>query len=442
MGEITLELHLGFQIPESGLTINGLIGGLKESVGKMHGAILESLMKALEERLINEMIQNHPERYRRNGSQSKPRYLKSSLGTIPYRFAQLRDQQSGRSLMPLVEALAIPAYDHYLEDALEPGMGLSVHVSYRRATSEVERIGGVSMSHTTVHRRLQELAGRHDPFGPMKDKAFRFLVVDGTKVHLQGRLGKDLGQVEMRWALASLGSLSRFEPVGFWIDTAWAQIRKELEERVDYPKLEVLFCDGGQGIEENLLHPGMKPQRCQWHGKREFPYFLYADGFKKAEQQSLVEKLQAVPVMTLTQADVEKLRPEDRPLVEQMVAKTKQGFEQLLQALDPQRYPRTRTYIENLMEPVTTFLKHWLENNEVIPLTTNAIENAFSRVNNRIKRVGRRWSEAGLLNWLKVTFYKIFKSELWTKLWNSERDFPKIKLVSLQISWRWSNAIT
>ena len=169
---------------------------------------------------------------------------------------------------------------------------------------------------------------------------------------------------------------------------------------------------------------------------------MYADGFKKAEQQSLVEKLQAVPVMTLTQADVEKLRPEDRPLVEQMVAKTKQGFEQLLEALDPQRYPRTRTYIENLMAPVTTFLKHWLENGEVIPLTTNAIENAFSRVNNRIKRVGRRWSEAGLLNWLKVTFYKIFKSELWTKLWNTERDFPKIKLVSLQISWRWSNAIT
>jgi hypothetical protein len=368
--------------------------------------------------------------------------LKSSLGTIPYHFAQLRDQHSGRSLTPLVEALAIPAYDHYLEEALEPGIGLSVHVSYRRATSEVERIGGVSMSHTTVHRRLQELAASHDPFGPMKERAFRFLLVDGTKVHLQGALGKDLGQVQMRWALASVGSPSCFEPVGFWIDTHWAQIRKELEERVDYHKLEVLFCDGEQGIEENLLHPAMKPQRCQWHGKREFPYFLYADGFKKAEQQSLVEKLKAVPVMTLTHNDMEKLRPEDRPLVEQMVEKTQQGFEQLLQALDPQRYPRTRTYIENLMAPVTTFLKHWLANGEVIPLTTNAIENAFSRVNNRIKRVGRRWSEAGLLNWLKVTFYKIFKPELWTTLWNGEQDFPKIKLISLQISWRWSNAIT
>jgi len=442
LGEITLELHLVFEIPESGLTINGLIGGLKQAVGQIHGAILQSVMKAMEERLIDAMVHSDPERYRRNGSQSKARYLKSSLGAIPYRFAQLRDQHSGCSLTPLVGALAIPAYDHYLEEALEPGIGLSVHVSYRRASSEVERIGGQSMSHTTVHRRLQELAQSHDPFGVMKERAFRFLLVDGTKVHLQGLAGKDLGHVEMRWAMASVGSLSRFEPVGFWIDTEWREIRKELEERLDYSRLEVLFSDGGPGIAESLLHPSMKPQRCQWHGKREFPYFLYADGFKKAEQQSLVEKLKAVPVMTLTQADVEKLRPEDRPLVEQMVEKTQQGFEQLLQALDPQRYPRTRTYIENLMVPVTTFLKHWLANGEVIPLTTNAIENAFSRVNNRIKRVGRRWSEAGLLNWLKVTFYKIFKPELWTTLWNSERDFPKIKLTSLQVSWRWSNAIT
>ena len=48
---------------------------------------------------------------------------------------------------------------------------------------------------------------------------------------------------------------------------------------------------------------------------------------------------------------MEKLRPEDRPLVEQMVEKTQQGFEQLLQALDPQRYPRTRTYIVSDRKP-------------------------------------------------------------------------------------------
>lgn len=442
MSEITLDLHLVFEIPESGLMINGLIGGLKESMGRIDGEILVNLMQAYEEHVIEAMIDNDPQRYRRNGRQSKPRHLKCCLGTISYHFAQLRDRQSGGSVMPLVKALAIPAYEQYLEEAMEPGIGLTVHVSYRRARSEVERIAGQSMSHTTVHARLQKMARSHEPFGSMKDRTFRFLVVDGTKIHLQGPGGKDLGQVEMRWALASLGASNRFEPIGFWIDTEWREIRKELEQRLDYNQLEVLFSDGGPGIAESLLHPGMQPQRCQWHGKRDFPYLLYADGFKKAEQHSLVEKLQAVPVMTLTQSDMEKLRPEDRPLVEQMVEKTQQGFEQLLGALDPQRYPRTRSYIENLMAPVTTFLRHWLDNGEVIPLTTNAIESAFSRVNNRIKRVGRRWSEQGLLNWLKVTFYKIFKPELWSTLWNGEKDFAKIKLTSLQISWRWSNAIT
>jgi hypothetical protein len=63
-------------------------------------------------------------------------------------------------------------------------------------------------------------------------------------------------------------------------------------------------------------------------------------------------------------------------------------------------------------------------------------------VNNRIKRVGRRWSEQGLLNWLKVTFYKIFKPELWSTLWDNAGNCSKIKLVSLQIFWRWSNAVT
>jgi hypothetical protein len=140
LSEITLDLHLVFEIPESRLLINGLIGGLKESVGRIHGEILVNLLQALEERLIATMIHNHPGRYRRNGRQSKPRHLKCSLGKIPYRFAQLRDRQSRRSVMPLVEGLVIPAYEQYLEEALEPGIGLTVHVSYRRAQSEVERI--------------------------------------------------------------------------------------------------------------------------------------------------------------------------------------------------------------------------------------------------------------------------------------------------------------
>lgn len=438
-----MDLRLVFKIPDSGLKINGLIQGFKENSSQIHETILTTLMKALEERAIERLLQKDPQRYRRNGHQSKPRRLKCSLGTISYRFAQVVDRQKGRSFRPLAETLSIPANEHYLEEALEAPMGLTIHVAYRRATSEVERISGQSMSHSTVHKRLQAFAQEHCPFGEMKGIAFRFLIVDGTKVHLQGPLGKDLGQAEMRWALASQNPSGPFEPVGFWINTEWSQIRKDLEERIDYQQLQVLFSDGGPGIEENLLRAGMDHQRCQWHGKRDFPYLLYADGLKKTEQLPLLEKMNSIPAMHLTKSQLEQLLPEDRPLIEQIAQKTQQGFQDLLDALDPKKYPKARTYIENLMKPMTTFLAWWLHKGEVIPLNTNAIESAFSQVCTRIKKVGKRWSEKGLLNWLKIAFYKIFKPELWSYLWlDKEKPLPKIQLISAQASCYWSGGIT
>ena len=107
----------------------------------------------------------------------------------------------------------------------------------------------------------------------------------------------------------------------------------------------MLFCDGGPGIEDNLLAEGLKAQRCEWHAKRDFPYLLYADGFKKAEQQSLVEKLESVPVMTLTHNDMEKLRPEDRPLVEQMVEEYPTGLRAIAPgARSPTLSPHSNLY--------------------------------------------------------------------------------------------------
>jgi hypothetical protein len=437
-----MDLRLVFKIPDSGLRINGLIRGLKESSSEIHETILTTLMKALEKRAMERLLQKDPERYGRNGHQSKSRHLKCSLGTISYRFAQVVDRRKGRSFTPLAEALSIPAYEHYLEDALEPPIGLSIHVSFRRATSEIERIQGQCMSHTTVHSRLQKFAHEHNPFGDLKGIPFEFLLVDGTKVHLQGPSGKDLGKVEMRWALASLGSESRFEPVGFWIDTDWAQIRKDLQRRLNYKKLKILFSDGGPGIQENLLRKGMDHQRCLWHGKREFPYLLYADGAKKVKQAPFLDQLQSIPIMNLSKSQMERLRPEDRPLVEQISKQTQQGFQALLEALSPEKYPRARAYIENLIQPVTTFLSWWLKKGEIIPLNTNAIESAFSHVCNRIKRVGRRWSEKGLLNWLQVVFYKIFRPDLWNLQWQGKKRFPKIKLISVQAACYWSSAIT
>ncbi len=443
MSEITLDLRLVFKIPRTGLRINGLIQGLKESAPKIHETILTTLMQALEEQVIEAILQKDPQRFKRNGHQNKPRCLRCSLGKISYRMAQLMDLKTEKTFQPLRKALALPAHDHYLEEALESSIGLAMHVSYRRSVNEVERIQGQSPAHTTLHARLQEIAQNLEPFGNLKNKPFRHLLADGTKVHLQGDRGQDLGQVEMRWVLASLGFPSPFEPVGFWIDTDWQTIRQDLNQRLDYKKLKFLFSDGGPGISESLLAPWMKPQRCLWHGKREFPYLLYADRAKKRNQKSFLEKMQSIPVFHFTQLQMEQLRPEDRPQIAQITKQTQKGFEELLEALDPEKYPRARAYIENLMKPVTTFLSWWLKKGEILPLTTNALESAFSQVKNRIKRIGRRWSEPGLLNWLKLTFYKVLQSDLWNQIWNHRKKrLPKIRLISIQASFTWENTST
>jgi hypothetical protein len=441
LGEITLDLRLDFKIPSSKLTINGLVLGLKEAAPQIMETILTTLLEAIEEKAVARQVEKDPQRYCKNGHQSKPRQFSCSLCDFSYRFAQLKDRKTGRSLMPLVKALSIPEQVRFLEEALEPGIGLCAHVSYRRAAAEVERIRGQRMSHTTIHRRLQEFARTHAPFGDLKERPFVWLLVDGTKVHLQGKKGKDLGQAEMRWALASEGEGKPFELVGFWIDTSWKTIRKDLAKRLTYTDLRVLFSDGGPGIVENLLSSQMRDQRCVWHGKHDFPYILYTAGLKKPEQQPFIDQLNAIAAMRMTKAQLEELKPQDRAYVQQLSKQTQQGFEQLLTALEP--YPKARTYIENLVRPVTTFLRWWLQNGEALPLTTNAIESHFSQVCNRIKRIGRRWSDRGLLNWLTMCFYKIFKPELWGLQWeNTPRKIVKIRLRSVDATYQWSAAIT
>ncbi|MEA3485392.1 MAG: hypothetical protein U9R03_01650, partial [Candidatus Aerophobetes bacterium] len=167
---------------------------------------------------------------------------------------------------------------------------------------------------------------------------------------LQGCRGTKMGKYEMRWALASLGENEPFEPVGFWINKSWGKIKKDLKNHLDYNRLEVLFFDGGPGIEEALLEKGMRHQRYVLHGKRDFSYILYIDGLKKAEQIPLREKLSAIPVFQFNKEKLEELSPEDLLKVKALAEKTKQGFREMIDLLDPQRYPRARSYIENLSQ--------------------------------------------------------------------------------------------
>ena len=79
MGEITLDLRLDFKIPSSKLTINGLVLGLKEAAPQIMETILTTLLEAIEEKAVERQVEKDPERYCKNGHQSKPRKFSCSL---------------------------------------------------------------------------------------------------------------------------------------------------------------------------------------------------------------------------------------------------------------------------------------------------------------------------------------------------------------------------
>ena len=49
------------------------------------------------------------------------------------------------------------------------------------------------------------------------------------------------------------------------------------------------------------------------------------------------------------------------PKVKYLAEKTKQGFQEMVDLLDPEKYPKARVYIKNLSRNIATFLSWWLE---------------------------------------------------------------------------------
>ncbi|RKY71084.1 MAG: hypothetical protein DRQ24_08090, partial [Candidatus Latescibacterota bacterium] len=97
-----------------------------------------------------------------------------------------------------------------------------------------------------------------------------------------------------------------------------------------------------------------------------------------------------------------------------------------------------RAYIENLSRNVTTFFDIWFAKGFWIPLNTNAIESAPSQAKNRIWTIGKRWSEAGLLNWLKVVVKKVFFPYSWNQLWSEYLAIDstlQFKLIEVRYQW-------
>ncbi len=432
--EVTLELEI--KIADGPLNINGIIKAVHLYQNELGKNIVREVLEAIDRKACSEAVERFPLRYRNKGYSS--RQFRTPMGKVRVQFTKFIDSWDGHSVMPGKRVLEVPAYKRWLPWCLTPAAGLLAKASFAQSASEATRLQGAAPSKSTIHRRLEELVGNGGFTPNLHKRWFRYLMVDGTGARFQNRHGIDAPSFydgELRLAFAAVKEGSPFELVGMWVNKEWSDCAKELYSRMNTDRLEVLICDGGPGIEEAFLLPGMRLQRCQWHGKRDLSFILYADGAKKAQQEEIMAAFDSIPLAGWHKEEIENLRAQDGEQLATLRQKTLRSFCDLHFFLQSKGYHKAAVYVGNLAKPFVSFIDHLLETGKIIPTTSNIIEGKISLFKNRIKSIGKRWSEAGLLRWLAIAVRKLLPEFKWDTLWDGITGNPlpieiKLSMVS------------
>ena len=432
--EVRLELDVNIQ--EFPVNINGIIKAVFLSQNQLGLAILKEIIEAIDRSACENATQRQPGRFRNKGYST--RQFRTPMGKLHVGFTKFIDSWDGHVCMPGRRALEVPSYKQWLPWCLTPAAGLLAKVSFAQSALEAARLQGNAPGKSTVHRRLEDLVGDGSFTPYLRKRQFRYLMVDGTGARFQNR--EESGNArfyegEIRFAFASVGENRPFELVGMWVEKSWSECAKELYSRMSTERLEVLVCDGGSGIEEAFVLPGMRVQRCQWHGKRDLSFILYQDGVKKAQQREIMEAFSAIPFVGWHKKELETLRQEDAQTLSGLRQKTLQSFCDLYFFLQSKGYHNAATYLSNLAQPFVTLISHLLDTGKIAPATSNVIEGKISLFKNRIKSIGKRWSETGLLRWLAIAVRKLLPEFKWESFWDTLTGNPlpveiKLALVS------------
>lgn len=431
--EMTLELDI--KITDGPMNINGIIKAVHLYQNELGKTVVREILESIDRTVCNHEAERFPHRYRNKGYSF--RQFKTPMGKVNVRFTKFTDTWGAHSCMPGKRALEVPAYKRWLPWCLTPAAGLLAKMSFARSSAEASRLQGDAPGKSTIHRRLEDLVGNGSFTPYLRKRWFRYLMVDGTGTRFQNR--QEVGNPvfydgEIRFAFAAVREGSPFELVGMWVNKEWRDCAKELYSRMNTDRLEVLISDGGPGIDDAFVLPGMRAQRCQWHGKRDLSFILYADGAKKAQQEEILAAFDAIPLAGWHKKDIETLRKEDAAGLNELRHKTLRSFCDLHFFLHSKGYHKAAVYISNLAKPFVTFIDHLLETGKIIHTTSNIIEGKISLFKNRVKAIGKRWSEAGLLRWLAIAVRKLLPEFDWNTLWNNITGNPlpvEIKLAMI-----------
>ena len=432
--QLTMNISITFEIPFGKIPLAAIEETVRHSLKATGRLMIKAILEALQERLGSVLQASSPGRLVRNGRHGRGRVFNTAFGKIRVANRQLRDKETGKTLRLLPLVVDFRPRKRFSLGALRSAIRLSVLTSFRQAAKETRyEMGTEAPSHATVHRNFRGVFEGNEV--SLRSWEFRYLMADTMKVRLQGGRGREEGWADGRVVLGAERPEGPWILLGIFVNRSWREVRKELEGCIDYGRVEVLISDGEPGIEA-LLREGMKHQRCTWHGRRDLSFLLYQDGYKGLENRELVDLLREVPLFKINIRN----RPEVREEVEEILKESQELWKELLEVFDPEVYPRAHSYLRRLGENLFVFLEYFLEKGAWIPNVSNMVENVIGRVKLRVRGIGRRWSEGGLIALFRAMARRIFGVESWEAFeerWLGAGTCPKFVALEAKYHWRW-----
>lgn len=437
--QLVVTLATTITIPPGDLQFNTLIAAFNQFGELSIGQLFETCLDQLEQRVGQELVAAHPGRFVWYGRQgSRPKKWVLPFGPVKHHYRRMLDRKQNWLFCPLREALEIPKHRRLTWPVLAGPVGLASELSFRRATAEAFRLQGIGPAKSTTWAYFQAFAeGGLEPLLPPRQRTLEVVVADGTKLKQQHE-GFNVGQMDLRIVLSTQRDGGRLQVAAFGLDDAWPTLKERL--RRDFPghQVDSLITDGEEAIEV-LADARTRLQRCLVHGPRGFAFALYADGYKKPQQRPYLELFGDVRAWQMDAAALAGLASQSRYRLLGLTDQAKTTADQILDLL-PKRATTARSYIQRYVQPSLSYLRALLNGESPLPaVTTNQAENAFSRMDLRLKRIGRRWSLEGALNMIRVLLTKAFRGDHWREYLGALTSSPGAVSIETKIlDQRWA----